>query len=206
MEFDTSEDISGGAFLKEPGTYHLVCYDSQEAATDREGKPLDAFRISASVAAGTVPGQANKTVDLLFFHPKPTDKNGGEFALKRRTRALIALSKVRPSEIGKRVSIDLTPETTVGRQFVATLEKVKDKDYLQLHFADIYHIDDPEAAAFPKAANIVAMLPADQRLTAKDFGVESATPTATSNAASGSNGNDSATKPAAKSAVNLDDI
>lgn len=203
MEFDTSEDISD-AFLKEPGTYHLVCYDSQEAATDKEGKPLDAFRISASVAAGTVPGQVNKTVDLLFFHPKPTDKNGGEFALKRRTRALIALSKVRPAEIGKRVSIDLTPETTIGRQFIATLEKAKDKDYLQLHFADIFHVDDPEAAAFPKAAKLLAMLPAEWRLTAKDFGVEQST----SGAAPSANGNGAATKPSAasKSAVNLDDI
>lgn len=205
MEFETSEGTATGSFLREPGTYHLIVVDSEETATDREGKPLDAFRISAAVGTGTVPGQENKTVDLLFFHPKPTDKNNGEFARTRRTRAMIALSKIKPAEAdGRKVSIDLRPEATIGRQFVATLEKVKDKDFLQLHFSDIYHVDDPAAAAFPKSAKLIEMIPADQRLTAKDFGAETAVPAAAPSA----NGNGTATKPAAasKSSVNLDDI
>lgn len=207
VEFETSQDTSTGSFLKEPGTYHLMIADSQEHATDKGGKPLDAFRLCCQVLAGTTPGQEGKTVDLLIFHPKPTDKKEGEFALKRRTRTLIAISMMKPINRGEKVSVDLTPNGATGRQFICTLAK-SDKGYLEMNFADVYHVDDPEAAAFPKATKLLAMLPAEWRLTAKDFGVEQST----SGAAPSAKGNgqhaahNAAAKTAAASGVDLDNI
>ena len=210
IEYQTSEDASqGGAFVTHPGTYHFMVIDSQEQATDKDGKPLDGFRVVGQVLAGTVPGEKGKTLSLIFFHPKPTDKNEGAMARKKQTRCFIALSKMKPADAGKKIAIDLTPDETIGRQLVVTLEKEDGKDYLRLHFADIFHVDDPEAAPFPKDANLLASLPPEWRMKPEDFGgAGAAVPGGGSPSPNGS-GNGShkpATKPAPASAVDLDDI
>lgn len=211
MDFQASDDAStGGAFVTNPGTYHAMVIDSQEQATDKEGKPLDGFRIVAQVLAGTVASEKGKTFDLLFFHPKPTDKNEGAFARKRQTRCFIALAKMKPSDLGKRVTIDLTPDETIGRQFVCTLEKEDGKKYLSLHFADIFHVDDPEAAPFPKDTNLLGQLLPEWRLKPEDFGGEGAAVKGGGGSPSpNGNGNGSGSHkqpPKAPSNVDLDDI
>lgn len=205
VEMDMSADISSGAFLKQPGTYHLFCIDSEEVAQDKDGKPLDGFRICCEAVAGTTPGFEKKQFDLVVFHPNASHKDGGAFSLKIRTRALVALGKIHPNETGQRKVIDLTPETTKGCQFIATL---KEKDgHLKLDGANIYHVDDPEAGPFPKNERMLGYLRPDQRLTPKDFGVEDSGKPAngTSNGHANGNGNGS-TAPERKSNVNLDDI
>lgn len=203
LDFESSPDASaGGAFLREPGTYHMIVVDSQEQATDKNGAPLGGFRVSGQVVTGTVPGQKGKQVDLLFFNPKPTDKNEGAFARKKQTRCLIALAKMHPGDVGKRLSIDLTADTTNGRQFVATLEKEEGKDYLRLHFADVFHVDDPEAAGFPKDAALIGQMPAEWRLKPEDFGQAGANGSGNGSPKS----SPSQPKQTPASSVNLDDI
>jgi len=208
IEVQTSDDAStGGAFCKQPGTYHAMVIDSQEQAIDKDGKPLDGFRVVCQVLAGTVPSEKGKTFDLLFFHPKPTDKNEGAFARKKQTRCFIALSKMKPADAGKKIAIDLTPDETIGRQLVATLEKEEGKNYLSLHFADIFHVDDPEAAPFPKDANLLASLPPEWRMKPEDFGgASAAVPAGGSPSPNGNNGSSHKQPAKAPSAVDLDDI
>ncbi len=204
MEFETSESMESGAFLKLAGTYQLFVVDSEEQATDKDGRPCEASTVTCEAVAGTATGFEKKQIKLWINWPSANHKDGGAFARRVQTRWLVALGKLSPKSIGGRVSVDLTRETTMGCQFFATLKKKDNTEKLEVDGANVYHVDDPEASAFPRNEKMLAYLRPDQRLTAKDFGVESASPAAAPSAS----GNGAAPKPAAasKSSVNLDDI
>lgn len=178
LDFDAPEDAGGSAgnFLQTPGIYHFVVSHVEERAAVKDKPPLDAIRIHATVVDGSVCKdgvctEREKDVQLTIYDPKPTDKDGGAFGKKKQARAFIALSAMKPQDLGKRVKIDLT--NCVGRQFIAKIN-VKDGDrggkFAELSYADIYHVDDPEAAGFRKDENAIkTMIPAQFRLPPEAF-------------------------------------
>lgn len=172
FDFDAPEDVGGsGKFLNEPGTYHLVVMKVHEGQM-ANGKPISGFCVSMSVLAGTVEGQNEKELDLTFFNGKLDSKDKGEFARKKQAAFLIATGLMTPTQLGQRgLHIDLAKAE--GRQVVATLEhdnrEGAEKKFLQLAFANIYHPDDPRAKEFPKNAEALNLVPADQRKNAEFF-------------------------------------
>lgn len=170
VTFQTSEmfESSGeGKYLKEPGTYHLLCNKLTFNPPNKEGTPLEGFRIEAEVLAGTTDGQEQKLVDIMLFDGKPTHKDQGASSRLKQTRALVALGLIHPTQIGQAVSID--PDAAVGRQFFAVLAKPKDSKYLELNYSDIFHFSDPKSAAFPRNAGMAAMVQATDKLPATVF-------------------------------------
>ncbi len=143
-------DLSGSAFAKEPGTYHMIIQGVDDLPTKKDGTPIDNadFRVNFAILAGTVDGQQDKTGELTFFHPKATEKNGGAFTIKKADRMLLAVCMISDEDKGAEVDIDY--QDMVGRQFIAKLELSQDEKYLQLSYADVYHVDDPAVAAIPK--------------------------------------------------------
>lgn len=175
MEMPESTDTGGGNFLREPGTYHFACMEVDEQPTNKAGdKMLDGFRVVAEVLNGDTAGQEGKSVELMFFKPKLTDKNNGEMAKKKQARFAIATGVLgAPKAAGEKVAVDL--QQAVHRQFVATVslddrEDDPKKRFLQLHFADIFHVDDPAVAKVPKSEAALKLLPAGLRRTAGSFG------------------------------------
>jgi hypothetical protein len=162
-KWQTGDDWSGSSFLDQPGTYHLAITAVDEAPAKRDGSLIDNafFRMSVAVLAGTVPDQQDKTTDLTFFWPKPSDRDGGKFRTKQIDRCFSAAGLVTEDQKGKEVDIDL--QLMVGRQVVAKLDKSQDDKYLQLSFADIYHVDDPAIKGIPKNAEALKLIPASQR-------------------------------------------
>lgn len=164
MKHRTGGDFNTGGFLSEPGTYHLCVTDATENPTNKSGGLIDnaAFRVSCEVLSGTVAGQEHKTIDILFFHPKATDKNEGAFARKKIDRFLLAVSLVGDDDKDKDIDIDITK--CVGRQFVAKLEQDEENaKFLRVAFADIYHVDDPAVKAVPKNEDALKLMPAALR-------------------------------------------
>lgn len=192
LDFDAPEDAAagGGNFLTTPGTYHFVVSHVDERAKKNDGTPVDAICIHATVVDGTtrkdgVCTEREREVKLTLHDPKPTSKDGGEFSRKKQARAFIALGAMKPADLGKRgIRIDLTQ--CVGRQFVAKIE-VKDGErggkFADLAYADIWHIDDPEAASYPKSEQAIAMIPTALRLPVEAFAALKG-----ASGASGSNG------------------
>lgn len=168
MEMPESTD-TGGAYLEKPGTYHLAVVNVDENPIDKQGSLLSGFKIEASVLGGTTEGQQNRTVELMFWNPKPTDKNNGEMAKKKQARFVMAVGLLDGArKPGEKVTIDL--QQAKGRQLVATLDhrddkKDSSKKYLDLHFADIWHVDDPEVKDVPKHLDALKLLPASLRRT-----------------------------------------
>ena len=175
MEMPESTD-RGGSFLDQPGTYHFSVTAMDEQPSGNDGKLIDGFRVSCAVLAGTTNGQEKKEVDITFFNPKLSDKNNGEFAKKKQARFALAVGLLDgPRKGGERVTIDL--QQAIGRQFIATMEErtFTKRDGSQgksidLHFADLWHVDDPEAAAYPKNEAALKLLPTSLRKKPEQFG------------------------------------
>jgi len=200
MKYDAPDDYEtgGGNWLTEPGTYHLLVTSVTEEPKSRDGRLLDGFKVELCALEGTVRDKSgeftekNKTVDIMFWHPKLSDKNNGEFARKKQGRFFIATGLIDETVKGKSVEINL--EQAVGHQIIATLEDRDSPDgkkFLDLHFADIYHIDDPAAAKFPRSEKSLRLVPVSHRRDPKSF-------------ASGKNGGSSKTQPPAKSEDDVD--
>lgn len=172
FDFDAPNDVGGsGKFLSEPGTYHFTVLAIHDG-TLSDGKPMKGggFTAGLAVLTGTVDGQKEKEINLAFFNGKLDAKDQGEFARKKQAAFLIATGLLAPSDLGKKgLKIDL--QDAVNRQLIATLEvdESSEKKYLQLSYANVYHIDDPRAKNFPRSVEAVSLVPKEQRKPAEYF-------------------------------------
>lgn len=204
FEFDAPEKLDPDSnFLTEPGTYHFAVLRVDEQPTNKDGRPIDGFRVHCCALDGTSPGQQKKEIELMFFAPKMSDKNNGEFAKRKIARFAIATGIMPEATPGQRVTIDL--QQAAGRQFAAEVEHGTTQDgektkFLQLAWANVWHVDDPAVAKVPKDKAALALLPAALRKKPEDF--QKSKP---------SNGNGGGTTkqqtaPSPAPAVNLDDL
>lgn len=174
-EFDAPETLdSEGTRCTEPGTYHLVVMDILDGLMPDGSTHLTGggFSVVLSVLDGTVQGQKDKTIGLAFGNPKSdaSDK-AKELARAKKGALFIATDLMTPAQLGKsglKIELDLAK----GRQLVATIERDsregKEK-FLQLSYANIYHVDDPRAAKFPKSQEALALIPKQLRHDAAYF-------------------------------------
>lgn len=160
MKIDVSETLETGNFLTDEGIYHVVVDDIDEAPLNASRELLQAFKVSFTTLNGTVAGQNGKAGSLMFWLPKLDSKDAGKFARIKITRFLKAIDLLSDDQLGKSVDVDM--QQARGRQLVVHLEK-NDK-YLDLRYADIWHIDDPAVSKIPKDEKSIAALPESQRL------------------------------------------
>lgn len=161
---DTTEDVGGSAsdqYLNEAGTYHCVITSVAENEGPK-GNPIDGFTIGLAVLEGTAKGQKDKSTNLCLFSPdqSKSDKSQ-EWSRKKQTAFAIAAGLIDLKKLGGKVQIDL--QDAVGRQVVVTFDHDDSGKYLQLSYANIYHVDDPRAANFPKDKEALAIIPKEQR-------------------------------------------
>lgn len=174
MEIDLPESMEGESnFLETPGTYHTAVLAVDENPTTKDGQPIDGFKVHFCALDGTTPGQQKKEFELTFYNPKPTDKKNGEFAKRKQARFAMATGILPQAQPGQRVSINL--QDAMGRQLVMELEPRIDQKtgqpskFLQLAWANIWHVDDPAVAQVPKDAGALSLLPANLRRSADSF-------------------------------------
>lgn len=141
----------GGNFIDKPGVYHLLVVAVDENPADKSGNPLDAeFKATVSVLAGTDPQQKDRSTDITFWKPKEK----GDQASKRITRFCLATCLIGQFQPGGKATVE--PSDAVGRQIVAKFGwkqkkdeltgKYVDSDRIDLHYSDIWHVDDPDVA------------------------------------------------------------
>lgn len=174
-EWDLPEDIQGGGtYLEDPGTFHLLINELRDG-TGPNGNAIDGFSFECEVLAGTVEGCAGKKVGLTIWKPKlspsPDKIKSNEVTKRQGAAFFIATDLINPNALGKASAID--PEQANGRQFVAKLVRSQkdgqETKFLQFHYSDIYHVDDPEVATIPKAADALEIIPKAQRHNADYF-------------------------------------
>lgn len=212
MEMEMPESFdTGGAYLHEPGTYHLAVTSVDEQPTAKNGTLIDGFRVEVEVLGGQ---HAKKQAELMFFAPKLTDKNNGEMAKKKQARFVLATGILAAAKPGEKVTVDLAK--AVGRQLIATLahrESQNDpsKKFIDLNFADIWHVDDPGAAKCEFNQAALGLIPKQLRRDPKSFAPASDAKVKLSGSGSNGNGNGSTTAGQQQSqqkaaAVDLDNL
>jgi len=180
---EASDDVSGGGgFIKQPGTYHFVItqvFEGQgKKKKDGSRKPVDGFTVEMDALAGSVEGCQGCNHAETFFAPSPTSSEAAQLAKKRAITAfLMATGLLKPEQLGKPFSVDL--DNAVEKQVVMKLVKQMEKDgdgnytvetdFLQLDYASVYHVDDPEVAAVPKNADAIGMIDQADRHDASWF-------------------------------------
>lgn len=174
MEIDLPQNMETESnFLNEVGTYHVAVLNVDENPTTRDGAPVDGFKVHFCAMDGTGAGQQKKEIELTFYNPKASDKNNGEFAKRKAARFAMATSILPQAQPGQRVTVNL--QDALGRQLVIEVERKTDQatgqpsKFLQLAWANIWHIDDPAVSAVPKDAAALSLLPASLRRTPESF-------------------------------------
>lgn len=158
---------TGGGFLQEPGTYHLAVLNVNEQPQSKGCEMIDGFQVDLEVIAGP---HAKKQKEITLWNPKLTDKNGGEMAKKKQARFCLAACILPEAKPGQKVTVDL--QLAKGRQLVATLSQRDGSDgkkYLDLNFADIWHVDDPAAPQCERNQDALKLLPKSLRRDPKSF-------------------------------------
>lgn len=164
LRHNAGGDVStGGNWMSEPGIYHMLVVESTEQPTKRDGSPISEAicRVTLSCLAGTVDGQRDKGFDLTFWHGKPGDEKSQAYATKRLDRFFLATGLMTRAEIEQKVSKDIELADANGRQLVLELEERESatgKKFLDLKFAEIYHVDDPAVASVPKDAAALKLI------------------------------------------------
>lgn len=171
MKWGTGDDMgSGNTRVSKAGDYHMVIEDISEPAVKPDGSLIQnsLFGVTAKVFATNAAGQEDKEWRGVWFNPNLQAKDGGKFDRKKVDRFLLAVGLINPSDKGIEAEIDLGD--AIGRQFLIRLEENQTKEgktVLQMKFADIYHVDDPEAADIPKSQEGLSMIPPELRRIAK---------------------------------------
>lgn len=167
FEFDAPEEVSGGGnFLAVPGTYHFQVNNVRNGQGPK-GNSIAGFTAEMTVLAGTDESQKDHTINLTFFNGNLNHKDQGEFARKKQAAFFIAANAMDPNTLGQKgMKVDLSK--AVGAQVIATLElddqaSAEGKTFLRLAYANIYHVDDPRAKAFPRMQAAIDLIPQQLR-------------------------------------------
>ena len=154
MEIEQPESLegTGGKFVDKPGTYHMLVTAVDENPATKDGNPIDALKVSLSVLDGTHADQKDRSFDLTLWNPKPEDTT--DMSKKKQTRFCLATCLIGAHKPGEKTTVE--PTDAVGRQLVAKLSfkqkkneatgKWEDSDRVDLHYSDIWHVDDQEVA------------------------------------------------------------
>ena len=170
LDLPTAEDMNtGGTYLTTPGKYHCLIVHAEENPT-RNDKLVKGFLLELAVQnAGD---QQGMTFKAYFANGDPAHKDGGAFALKKQVAALIASNVVGPADLGK-AGVEIDVEKAKDSQVLVELalgqpDKTTGKQYLDIAYANIFHIDDPRAKTFPKDADTISLVPKEYRRS-EDF-------------------------------------
>lgn len=178
MKYSAPDSLAhgGGNWMDKAGTYHLIVTGTDETPVTKDKKPIDGFKVTVQALEGTVKDadgnftERDKTADLIFFNPKLNQKNEGLFARQKQAAFFIATGLMTEAQLGTEIDIEL--KDAEGRQVIAVLEEKElpnGKKGVELSFADIWHIDHPRGASFPRCQKSLALIPPAHRRDPKSF-------------------------------------
>lgn len=146
------------------GKYLMRVVDAHEdGRPTKDGiEPITGFSAECQVVSNDE--NNGKKFNLTLYNGKMTSKDGGQFAIAKQFAFLAATDVVKPDQLG--TEFDFDPVSSVNSFFVIELAlgKVSEngKQYLDLHYSNMYHVDDPRgkmkfgAAQLEKIATIAA--------------------------------------------------
>lgn len=162
--------VGGGNYVDKPGVYHCLITEVDENPAYDDGTPINGIKISLQVLDGTDAAQKDRALDLTFWQSK--EKN--DMNSRKLTAFCLATSLIGNHAQGQRTTVE--PSDAKGRQVVCKLawKRVKNEatgkyeesnNRVDLHYSDIWHVDDPAVAKanVPLSKECLALIPAQLR-------------------------------------------
>jgi hypothetical protein len=152
-------EIGGGdeSRLEAEGVFHFYVEDIKVGEMMYKDTAIEGFSVKLKVLEGE---HKDKELGLTFYNDASTEK-GTEMARKKINAFFVAanvlsLDKCKPGE-----SVTIDEQSARSQQLIAEVrlgEEKNGKRYLGLHFANIYHVDDPRVAKVPKNVEALKVL------------------------------------------------
>ena len=160
--FDAPESLEGSTYMDKPGRFHFLVTDVREGRLPKGDQGIEGFSVELEALAGSEPSQVGKKTNIVLRNGQPGHQDGGAMCRRKQAAFLIAANLLTPSGLG-RSGYDLDLEKARGAQIIAELElgdeQSNGKRYLELAYANIYHVDDPRAQPVPKAEESLGSIP-----------------------------------------------
>lgn len=175
-EYSVGDSLDrGGKFLdgSNPGCYHMIISCVHRPAKNQDGMPIENALASVTCQVAAPKEYFGKLFDLTLWLPKRDSKDGGAFGQKKNDRFLAAVGAITPDMLKSKIRINWPG--LAGRHFLVKLESTEreikqgknrgqKKAFLDVAFAEFYHVDDPEAGTdYPRNLEAIKLLPASQR-------------------------------------------
>lgn len=172
-----SDLAGGGQYVDKPGTYHFLI-DNVKVGLSSKDEPMDGSTIEMTCLAGEHADQAGRKIGVTLWdidQSKSIEEQ--KQTINRLTNFFIAVNQIQPSQLGGEVDVD--PVRAAGHQLVMKLghkqKKVKDESgkdkwiddpeskFLQIAYADIFHVDDPAVSKVAKSLDALKVIPSEHR-------------------------------------------
>ncbi|MFG0260994.1 MAG: hypothetical protein ACF788_01190 [Novipirellula sp. JB048] len=163
LEDVNAADLAGGGGLQAEGKFHFIVEDITDGKETKSGSMLNGLFAKCKVLHGEHEGS---TFTIEMLDPTMNSSDGGAFARKKQAAFLIAANVLTPAQVnGGVVSYD--EQLARGSQIIAEIRLGRENDngkrYLELHYSNVYHVDDPRVADVPKSEEILSVIPANHR-------------------------------------------
>lgn len=175
LEMPDSVDSGSSNAITDPGVYQVTVLEVSETPTkESDGSliPNAAFSADIAVVPGVGP-MSGRQKKIVFFNPDPAkgkESNAYQIELRKQRRFLEACNVVAERVAGgSTYSVDVTKAK--GQTLVMEFSKdERNPKYIQLHYANIYHIDDPDPAAkCERNPELLKIIPPKFRRDPKSF-------------------------------------
>jgi hypothetical protein len=161
---------TGSGRLLAPGFYHFVIESAHDGKMPNGETDLKSSGFSATMRVLEGP-QKDVTVGIILDDGEG-HRDGGAFAQKKQTALFVAANTILVEQLGQSVEIDV--DMVIGHQVCAEMQRQKDRDgnptdFVDLKYANIYHVDDPRAAKCVKNDSELANIDSSYRHDASYF-------------------------------------
>lgn len=139
--------------LETEGVFHFYVEDIKNGEMMYKDTAIDGFSVKLKVLEGECKDQE---LGLTFYSSADSEK-GTVWAHKKINAFFIATNVMSLEQCKPGEKVTLDEQSARSQQLIAEVRK-NDKGYLQLHFANVYHVDDPSVAKVPKNADALKVL------------------------------------------------
>lgn len=159
---------SGPQYVDKEGRYHVQVLEVNEGVSGK-GNPLNGFHLRLGVVEGEHEDQIGRSIDINVYNVngQPGYEKSDEITRRLQTNFVIACNLFNPGAVQAGAEVDIDITKALHQQFVAHLaygkEKNDGKRFLNFHYSDVFHIDDPAVASVKKDAKMIALLPSQLR-------------------------------------------
>lgn len=171
FEFEVPEKLAGPSanYVNKPFKGLFLCNEVDEAPKGCVG----GFQLTCTVMAAESGSedQVDRTANIKVWPPDPSKPDKLAFTLRVWTHIAVAVGWMKPEQCtpGAKIRID-DAQTAKGRLFYAEIQ-ISDKGFPQLKFDNIFHIDDPAAAEYPRNAIVLEAVPKEHRYSPGPFSI-----------------------------------